>query len=140
MIIDASVGVKWLIAERDDDLADRLLGRLDLTAPDLLHLEVAHLLGKLRRRGAITGQFSRSAWAELKAKPVQLHPMAELLDPAFEFSMRFGAAIYDCVYLAMAESEDDLLITADERFARAIRQSGDAALARRVRLLTEFRP
>ncbi len=139
MIVDASVGVKWLVTEPDDDLAEVLLGRLDLAAPELLHLEIAHLLGKLRRRGAVSAQFSRNAWAELKEMPVRLQPVQDIFDPAFELSLRLGAAVYDCVYLAMADVADDVLVTADERFARAVRQGGVPDLARRVQLLSEFR-
>ena len=140
MIVDASVGVKWLVAEFDRDLALALLGRMDLAAPDLFKLEIGHLLGKLHRRGAASAQFIRDAWAELDELPVRLQPAGELIDQAFDLSARLDAAIYDCVYLAMAESGDDLLVTADERFARAIRQGRDPALARRVRLLRELSP
>lgn len=140
MIIDASVGAKWLIPEFDRGLALDLLARLDLAAPDLLKLEVGHLLGKRLRRGDMPAQFTRDAWAELRELPVQFRPTGEFLDRAFDLSCRLGAAIYDCVYLALAEAEDDMLVTADERFARAIRQGGDPALAGRVRLLSEFAP
>ena len=140
MIVDASVGVKWLSPEPDDALADGLLERLDLAAPDLFKLEIGHLLGKLHRRGGASAQFIRDAWTELDEMPVRLQPTGELLDQAFDLSGRLGAAIYDCVYLAMAESNDDVLVTADERFARAVRQCRDPGLTGRVRLLGELAP
>lgn len=138
MIVDASVGVKWLIPEFDCGLALALLARPDLAAPDLLRLEVGHTLGKLFRRGGATAAFLRDLWAELGDMPLQLRPTGEFFAPAFDLSIGLGAAIYDCVYLAMAEMRDDVLVTADERFARAVRQAAPPSLARRVRLLSEF--
>ncbi len=139
MIVDASVGAKWLISEPDDDLAEDLLTRFDLAAPDLLKLEIAHLLGKLHRRGSVSARFSQDAWAELDEMPVRLQPTGELLGAAFDLSLRLGAAICDCVYLAMAEMTDDVLVTADGRFARSVRQAGSGPLAGRLRLLSELR-
>ena len=139
MIVDASVGVKWVVSEPDDDLADSLLNRLDLAAPDLLKLAIAHLLRKLHRRGSVAAQFTRAAWMELDEMPVRTQPTGDLLDAAFDMSLRLGAAVYDCVYLAMAKTADDILVTADLRFARAVRQSGVRVLSDRLRLLSEFR-
>ncbi len=138
MIVDASVGVKWLVPELGRDLALALLARLDLAAPDLLKLEIGHLLGKLRRRGEMSPQFIRDAWAEFDELPVQLQPAGHFLDHAFDLSFGLGAAIDDCVYLAMAEASDDVLVTADERFARTVRQSADRTLAARIQLIGEF--
>ena len=139
MIVDASVAVKWLISEPDDDLAEALLARLDLSAPDLLKLEVGHVLGKLYRRGATSGQFTIDAWRALDDLPLQLHPSGELLHLAFDLSVHLGAAIYDCVYLALAQTTEDVFVTADERFARAVRGAAPPRLAARLRLLSDFR-
>ena len=137
MIVDASVGVKWLVPEPDRDLALQLLVRLDLAAPDLFKLEIGNLLGKRRRQGVILAQFAKDAWAELDELPVRQQLSADLVDSAFDLSLQVGAAIYDCVYLAMADATDDVLVTADERFARAVRQSAGRTLAARVRMLSE---
>lgn len=139
MIVDASVGVKWLIPEFDCELALTLLARQDLAAPDLLTLEVGHTLGKLYRRGGASASVLRDAWSELGEMPLHLQQSSKLFAPAFELSVRLGAAIYDCVYLAMAEATDDVLVTADERFARTVRQASAPDLGRRVRLLSELR-
>jgi predicted nucleic acid-binding protein len=139
VIVDASVGVKWLVAELDRDLALTLLERMDLAAPDLFKLEIGHLLGKIHRRRAASAQFIRSAWRELDELPVRIQSARELLDPAFELSCHLGTAIYDCVYLALAEATDDVLVTADERFVRTVRQAGSPELGRRLRGLSEFR-
>ncbi len=140
MIVDASVGVKWLVREADSDVALALLDTHDLAAPDLLKLEVGHVLGKRLRRGQDSRAFVADAWRELQAAKVRFEPFQEHLTMAFALSLELGAALYDCVYLALAETEDDTLVTSDERFAHAARQCGDAVIARRVRLLGDFAP
>lgn len=140
MIVDASVGAKWLISESDRELALRLLARLDLAAPDLIKLEIGHLLGKRFRRGDMSAHLIRDAWAELEEISVRLRPTGDFFGRSFDLSYRLRAAIYDCVYLALAETEDDVLVTSDERFVRAVRQSGDPGISRRVRLLRELAP
>ncbi|HEY5409155.1 MAG TPA: type II toxin-antitoxin system VapC family toxin [Caulobacteraceae bacterium] len=138
MIIDASVGVKWLLWEPDRGLAFALLEREEIAAPDLIKLEIGHVLGKRLRRGEISVRFAAEVWRTLNETPVRLEPFRDHLERAFALSLETGTALYDCVYLALAEAEDDVLVTADERFARAIRQARDSDLAARVRLLREF--
>ncbi len=140
MIVDASVGVKWLVREPGSDVALALLDTRELAAPDLLKLEVGHVLGKRLRRGQASMAFLTDAWRDLQAAEVRFEPFQDHLDEAFILALELGAAIYDCVYLALAEAEDDVLVTSDERFVRAARQCGDVAIARRVRLLHEFAP
>jgi predicted nucleic acid-binding protein len=48
-----------------------------------------------------------------------------------KIAMEPGNPVYDCVYLAVAESLDDELLTVDERFVRAV---GASELAARMRL------
>ncbi len=50
MIVDASVALKWLLNEADTPIAERLLGRDDLLAPELIDLEVAQVLTRRARR------------------------------------------------------------------------------------------
>ncbi len=138
MIIDASVGVKWLLREPDRDLALALLEREEVAAPDLIRLEIGHVLGKRLRRGEISPLFAAEVWRNLGETPVRLEPFAEHLERAFALSLQTGTALCDCVYLALAEAEDEILVTADERFARAVRQASDPDLVGRIRLLGEF--
>ena len=140
MIVDASVGVKWLVREPGSDVALALLDTHEVAAPDLLKLEVGHVLGKRLRQGQASKAFVADAWRDLQAAEVRFEPFHEHLKSAFALSLELGAALYDCVYLALAEVEDDVLVTSDERFERAARQCGDAGIARRVRLLRDFAP
>ena len=60
LVVDASIAVKWVLPEPDSERARALILRGDLTAPDLLRLEVANALWKQARRGAITPERARS--------------------------------------------------------------------------------
>jgi predicted nucleic acid-binding protein len=53
LVVDASVAVKWVIAEGGSDSAERLLDH-PLVAPDLLFAECANILSKKVRRGEVT--------------------------------------------------------------------------------------
>ena len=54
LVVDASVAVKWLVAEEDSDAADRLLaGGDDLYAPRLMVSEVANAVWRKARMGEI---------------------------------------------------------------------------------------
>ena len=138
--IDASVGVKWLLWEPDRGLAFALLESEEIAAPDLIKLEIGHVLGKRLRRGEISVLFAAEVWRNLNETPLRLEPFRDHLERAFALSLETGTALYDCVYLALAVAEDEILVTADERFARAIRQCRDPALAGHVRLLGELEP
>jgi len=51
LVVDASIAVKWLIAEPHSHEARRLLApRIDLHAPDFILTEVANVIWKKARR------------------------------------------------------------------------------------------
>ena len=83
----------------------------------------------------ITPADALSAWRELGGANVLIYDDDALLDPAFELSLALNASFYDCVYLAFAVETADMLVSADERFVRAIRAS--AAHAGRILTLAE---
>ena|ERR1700761_13952 len=134
MIIDASVALKWFITEADSDLADRLLSRPGLTAPDVLKIEVGYVLTKRVRQRTLSLPQARDIWRDLPGS-IALADDAPLLDAAFDLSLGLGAAFYDCIYLALAVRDDDVVITADERFIQTVRSS--PSLGRRVQSLAE---
>jgi predicted nucleic acid-binding protein len=58
----------------------------------------------------------------LSAAPV-LRPSLPLLVRAVEIALSAKRAVYDCIYLALAEAEGCELVTADDQFARGLRTS-----------------
>jgi len=122
MIIDASVALKWFITEADSHLADRLLPRSDLRAPAVLRIEVGYVLTKRVRQRTLTREQAQDSWRDLSGSIVLIED-GPLLDAAFELSLSLGSAFYDCVYLAQAVRDDDMVVTADERFIAAVRST-----------------
>lgn len=136
LVIDASVAAKWFLPE---DGADRARALLDpkhrLIAPDLLWIEVAAVAWKAVRRGALGPAEAEQVVRDTQLFPVETHDSVALLPGAIRLAIELDRTIYDCVYLALAIAEDGVVLTADERFTRAV---GRAKHARRIRLLPDW--
>jgi predicted nucleic acid-binding protein len=115
LVVDASIAVKWVLAEPDSDRARALILRGDLAAPDLLRLEVANTLWKHARRGAISQQTARRGWMIFNAVPVWLEQASGLADAALRLAIRHDVTVYDGTYLALASLLGCPVVTADSR-------------------------
>jgi predicted nucleic acid-binding protein len=124
-VLDASVGLKWVLNEIDSDKARRLLadfqaGTRDLIAPDVYSLECAHGLSKSQRKGVVTD--AERLWFDLIIDLPALYPSLPLLDRALAIALKARIAVYDCIYVALAEREGCELITADRRVINALQK------------------
>lgn len=120
-VVDASVAVKWVIPEVLSDRADRLRATEDdLLAPDLLLVEVANTLWKKTAAREISAGEADGALSLLRESGVDFRATAPLLSRAMEMARRLGHPVYDCVYLALAEAEQALFVTADRRLLRVV--------------------
>lgn len=124
-VLDASVAVKWVLAEPNTDKALRLrdahrLRQHELIAPDWLLLEVANVLGKAAARKTISIPEARQAYAQIVQDAPIWHPSMPLLDEAFSLALQHHRAVYDCLYLALAIRENCQLITADDALVRQL--------------------
>lgn len=95
----------------------------DRIAPDILPLEVASALSKKVRYADLSREKVDGALRALPDLLVEQVPLALLLDKAITLSIELSHALYDCLYLALAEQRDCALITADEKFAKVVRAS-----------------
>ena len=130
-IVDANVALKWFLPEEHDAEALALLGH-DLIAPELLWIEAANVLAAKVVSGRIhRGLLDRApGLLDLAiATRVQDH---ELISAAQALSVELRHPIYDCLYLALLDRHDAVLVTADGRLLRAL---GDHRLRRRTRRL-----
>ena len=116
LVLDASVAVKWFVEEPGTAAAMALLAQDEsLIAPDLVIVEVANVAWRHLMRGAL--QHSQLAHVP-EAVPrmfAELWPTMWLASRAFEIAAELRHPVYDCFYLALAESQDATLITADRR-------------------------
>ena len=127
-VLDSSVALKWVLPEADSGRAIRLRdeyaqGVHELLAPDIFASEIANGLASAERQQRIrTGESAIFLNDILSAAPA-LHRSAPLLIRAMEVAISTKRAVYDCIYLALAEAEACELLTADDQFARALRTS-----------------
>jgi predicted nucleic acid-binding protein len=124
IVIDASVAAKWFFQEEHSDAALSLLGNpFELKAPDFLYLELENLLCKRTRRKELSIAEALEMEDEIRSMPISSYPSAELRDRAFELALETKSSVYDCLYLALAETLDGRMVTADGKFFQALGNS-----------------
>ena len=122
-VLDASVAMKWVLPEIDTLKAVRLRneyrqGLRELIAPDVFIPEVAHALTKMERRGIVPVGFAERRMLNIINCLPDLFPTLPLVRRAIQIASHARIAVYDCLYVALAEREGCELITADEKLIR----------------------
>ena len=103
LVVDASVAIKWLVAEENSDAADRLLaGGDDLHAPRLMASEIANALWRKVRMGEIGHGQAGILIAAVSEMPVHWSSDETLCADALRLAVALDRPVYDCVYLALA--------------------------------------
>ena len=135
MVFDASVVTKVLTEEPLSATATSTMAReADRIAPDILTLEVASALSKKARYGGLAREQIDRALAALPELITEQTPSSTLVGPAVTLSIELKHAVYDCLYLALAEQRDCFVVTADEKYAAIVEAS---RLAHRLRRLSQ---
>ena len=127
-VLDSSVALKWVLPETDSVKAIRLRdeyknGIHELLAPDIFTPEIANGLASAERQGRIKPGESAILLLDVVRAAPALHPTAPLLLRAMALAIATRRAVYDCIYLALAEAQGCELVTADDQFARGLRAS-----------------
>ncbi len=141
VVIDANIAVKWLIREHDSDTAEALASEwrrdsVRAVAPYILLAETANTLHQRVKQDLLTVDAAAGLLEALTSTGIEFRHSMALYERALAIADRLGqGAVYDSVYLALAESLDCDLWTADARFQRAAR-----GIYVNVRLLSEFEP
>lgn len=120
LVLDASVALKWYLAEPESELAESLALRSDLIAPDLIVAEVANGLWRSCRMGRLLPADADAAAAAAPRAFARLVPAAELVPAAMPVARALDHPICDCLYIALAMREAALLVTADRRLLAAV--------------------
>jgi predicted nucleic acid-binding protein len=134
MIVDASVALKWVLPEPGSDAARALHGS-DLAAPEILLAEAANALWRHAITGRLSSDDATRSLQQLLALGLKFLPIEDDAASALALAIRLNHPAYDCFYLAAAIRERSHLVTADTRFAAAVRRHVD--LKRYIRLLGE---
>ncbi|QJE74211.1 type II toxin-antitoxin system VapC family toxin [Aerophototrophica crusticola] len=121
--VDASVAVKWLVAEdpaEETAAALALRGRLQFVVPAMFSVEVMNVLWLKWRKGLLTEAQCDTAVQALRLIPREVVDAADVAEQALAIARQANHPVYDCAYVAAALAADaDAVITADRRFARA---------------------
>jgi len=103
-------------------------GKVEIAVPALLYYEVANIL--LFGRSRPPADQAAEALGELYSLPLTVvTPTSDTADAALRLAFDRGLSFYDASYLALAETLECTLITADQRLVRRTHGTG------RVRLL-----
>lgn len=109
-------------------LVDHMEGRVEIAVPALLYYEVANILLFGRSRPPVDE--AADALSDLFSLPLVVTvPAPDHAERALRLASTHELSFYDATYLALAESLDCPLLTADQRLARRARSTG------RVRIL-----
>ncbi len=128
VVVDTSIALKWAINEYDSNTALALLASwvdqgIEIIAPALLAYEATNSLYRRVRRGDIPFEDAERGLKEVILTVINLDfaQDAILNVQAMKLAKRFNLpAAYDAHYLAMAESENCELWTADKRLWNSI--------------------
>jgi predicted nucleic acid-binding protein len=118
--------VKWFIPEDDAKLAEAFQpGRVRVLVPDCFTTEVVNAFRVRVRRGFLGASMAFEMTQSLRRVPVKIVPSRPLLPRAMTLACTSDLALYDALYVALAERLNCPLVTADTRQLR----SGRAASA-----------
>lgn len=125
IVLDASAAIDWLLRTSAGQRIDnRIFSRNEsLHAPSLIDLEVAQILRRLVREGAISASRAGEAIEDLLDLRLTRYPHFVLLPRIW--LLRQNQSAYDAAYVVLAEKLGATLLTRDRRLASA---PGHAAL------------
>lgn len=117
-VIDAST-LTTVIADdgQDGDLARARVHGQQLSAPEVIDLEVTSALRRLHANGALDARRVGLALQDLWDIPLRRASHRPLLRRCWE--LRDNLTPYDAAYVALAELSETTLLTTDARLARA---------------------
>ena len=125
LVVDTNVVVKWYLTEELEDEALSILvagEREDVTllAPDSVEPEFWNVLWQRHRRGELSLDEVRDYWDALEETPLLMGEVLPLMPLATEIAAHCGCIIYDALFVALAESEDTVVVTADEKLLNTL--------------------
>lgn len=134
-VIDASVAIKWVIQESGSAEAAALLDGPHLAAPDLLLVECANVLWKKVRRSELSAEEALFAVRLLQQADIEILPTRHLADLAVRLAIELDHPAYDCLYLALALTNEWPLVTADDAFVQRLQRPDGKGYGRLVHRL-----
>jgi predicted nucleic acid-binding protein len=116
IVVDASAALAALL---NDSQARRLIGTERLHTPHLIDSEITSGLRRLVRRNQLGAQDGWNVLRTWRSLAVTRYPAHGLFERMWEIRENFSAC--DATYVALAETLDCALVTADARLGNASR-------------------
>lgn len=133
IVVDASVVIKIITEEPGSEAATlRVMDADERIAPAWVRLEVTNGLSKKVHAAGLTIDQARSGLGAIDLFLTELVDTEGLYERAFSLSIDLRHAMYDCLYLALAEERGGVLVTADAKFLAKL---ADHRLSRHVELI-----
>lgn len=137
IVVDASLGLKWVLVEEHSDRAVAIGSGRELLTSALFWAESGNAIATRVRRGDLNAARADEVFRDLLTVPLRTRPLdAVSATTAMSIACDLAHPIYDCCYLALAVDENCVVVTADRRFRSAVEQH--PSLAARVLLLRDI--
>ncbi|MDQ6799881.1 MAG: type II toxin-antitoxin system VapC family toxin [Acidobacteriota bacterium] len=119
VVVDASAVVEILLNRAiGSRVRERLFhGGQTIHAPQLIDIEVLHVIRRYNRKHEMTDASAEDAVAIYSGLPIERHSHEVVLRRAWE--LRSNLTAYGAAYVALAELLDVRLVTTDKRLAKA---------------------
>lgn len=124
VVVDASVLVRSLVRTTNTAAAVDAIERNSLLAPDLILTETANALWRYVQAEMMDGDIAQQLLTNARNVIDRFVPATSLTERALALACQNRHPVYDCMYLALAQSEQARLITADRRLALLARNCG----------------
>ena len=124
-VVDASVALKWLVAEEDSAQAKRLLqDDVRLHAPHFLELEIANALWTKVRRKVLDPDAAVALNKKFLKLDIQWRAGKWIGEKTLLLGLLSRHSLYDFTYLTLAAHLGCPLVTADRDFVAALEELG----------------
>lgn len=134
-VCDSSLLFKLIVAEPDSAHANSFVRAVRVIVPDFVFLEIGNALWTRIRRRELDFRQAKRLVDELRDLGFETLQSGPFVDRALEIASSIDHPIYDCLYLAIAESLTTPFVTADRRLTAAVRRA--ALNTADVRMLSE---
>lgn len=124
LVVDASFALKWLVDEGDRESAIALALDHELSAPDIIDLEIWNALWRRRQLAGFERDKIEDLFQAFKSVPIALQPVPALLPRARSLSVQLDATVFDCLYWADRDRSAGKFATGDAKFVGKLRSAG----------------
>ncbi len=127
-VVDASILAQHVVLDTYTSNVDALLtesaASIQLHIPEFCLLECANVIWKQVNINNLSAAHAESLIVNLTAFPLVIHPASVLLKHSLSIAAAHNLAVYDSIYIALAEHLQFALITADGKQEKAARALG----------------